>query len=569
MKTRKSLKRALRYYARERLYIIILAVLLALTALVSMAMPHMTRALIDRGFGQRDRQQILIWTGGLLAICLVSALLRLLKESIRLDICNAVRYRLRRESLLHLFRIPETDLHSRNASEIFHTLEEDTNCIASIAGEETLELISSLCMAAGGAAALVTISPALTLIVVLYVPAKYILSVFLGRLYLRISQKCIDCSRTYSHWYGATVEGISLIRHFAFLDQRMEEFDRIQKESLGADRNRHLLSTVREESENVLIQIMMSAIYLTAGILLLQEHISLGGIVAFETYALLLAAPLSGGIDFIYQVSGILPSLERYFTFMDMEEEVSAAWAGTGDTDTLEGNGKVLPAARATSVNRDAPGERHQALRISHLSYSYEPGSPVLQDFELTVKPGEKIGILGHNGTGKSTLIRLLSKDLQPQSGRILYGDRDLQEISREDWPETAGVVSQECFLFDESLTYNMLLGRDPGPDRTARIRSLLDMDGDPAFDRADRGKVGDRGKDLSGGQRRKIELARVLLRDTPLILLDEPTAGLDQETKGLLMRILREKLIDKTVLCVTHDEDLLPCFDRTVRLAD
>ena len=114
-----------------------------------------------------------------------------------------------------------------------------------------------------------------------------------------------------------------------------------------------------------------------------------------------------------------------------------------------------------------------------------------------------------------------------------------------------------------------MLLGRDPGPDQTARIRALLNMDGDPAFDRADRGKVGDRGKDLSGGQRRKIELARVLLRDTPLILLDEPTAGLDQETKGLLIRILREKLIDKTVLCVTHDEDLLSCFDRTVRLAD
>ena len=260
MKTRKYLQRALRYYAQERLYIIILILLLALTALVSMAMPHMTRALIDRGFGQRDRQQILVWTGGLLAICLASALLRLLKESVRLDICNAVRYRLRRESLLHLFRIPETDLHSRNASEIFHTLEEDTNCIASIAGEETLELISSLCMAAGGAAALVTISPALTLIVVLYVPAKYILSVFLGRLYLRISKKCIDCSRAYSHWYGDTVEGISLIRHFAFLDRRMEEFDRIQKESLQADRSRHLLSTVREESENILIQIMMSAI---------------------------------------------------------------------------------------------------------------------------------------------------------------------------------------------------------------------------------------------------------------------------------------------------------------------
>ena len=532
-----------------------------------MAMPHMTRALIDGGFGQRDRQQILVWTGGLLAICLASALLRLLKESVRLDICNAVRYRLRRESLLHLFRIPETDLHSRNASEIFHTLEEDTNCIASIAGEDTLELISSLCMAAGGAAALVTISPALTLIVVLYVPAKYILSVFLGRLYLRISKKCIDCSRTYSHWYGDTVEGISLIRHFAFLDRRMEEFDRIQKESLRADRNRHLLSTVREESENVLIQVMMSAIYLTAGILLLREHISLGGIVAFETYALLLAAPLSGGIDFIYQVSGILPSLERYFTFMDMKEEETPA--GTAAGGAPEGTGEEIPASHIIPGKADAPRDRQEALRIRHLTYSYEPGRPVLQDFELTVRPGEKIGILGHNGTGKSTLIRLLSKDLQPQSGRILYGDRDLQEISREDWPETAGVVSQECFLFDESLTYNMLLGRDPGPDRTARIRSLLDMDRDPAFDRADRGKVGDRGKDLSGGQRRKIELARVLLRDTPLILLDEPTAGLDQETKGLLIRILREKLRDKTVLCVTHDEDLLTCFDRTVRLAD
>ena len=567
MKTRKYLQRALRYYAQERLYIIILILLLALTALVSMAMPHMTRALIDRGFGQRDRQQILVWTGGLLAICLASALLRLLKESVRLDICNAVRYRLRRESLLHLFRIPETDLHSRNASEIFHTLEEDTNCIASIAGEDTLELISSLCMAAGGAAALVTISPALTLIVVLYVPAKYILSVFLGRLYLRISKKCIDCSRTYSHWYGDTVEGISLIRHFAFLDRRMEEFDRIQKESLRADRNRHLLSTVREESENVLIQVMMSAIYLTAGILLLREHISLGGIVAFETYALLLAAPLSGGIDFIYQVSGILPSLERYFTFMDMKEEETPA--GTAAGGAPEGTGEEIPASHKIPGKADASRDRQEALRIRHLTYSYEPGRPVLQDFELTVRPGEKIGILGHNGTGKSTLIRLLSKDLQPQSGRILYGDRDLQEISREDWPETAGVVSQECFLFDESLTYNMLLGRDPGPDRTARIRSLLDMDRDPAFDRADRGKVGDRGKDLSGGQRRKIELARVLLRDTPLILLDEPTAGLDRETKGLLIRILREKLRDKTVLCVTHDEDLLTCFDRTVRLAD
>jgi ATP-binding cassette subfamily C protein CydC len=195
-------------------------------------------------------------------------------------------------------------------------------------------------------------------------------------------------------------------------------------------------------------------------------------------------------------------------------------------------------------------------LALDRVCFRYEEdGSPALRDVSFVLRPGSRVAVVGPSGSGKSTLVGLILRFWDPDSGEIRLGGRDVQEYSQEDLRSRIGVVSQDTHVFNDTVRNNLLLA-DPEADdaslhRAIREAHLADLvEGLPGgLD----GYVGEQGQRLSGGERQRLAVARALLKDAPLLVLDEATANLDTVTERELLRTIRELMRGRTTLQITH----------------
>jgi ATP-binding cassette subfamily B protein len=241
------------------------------------------------------------------------------------------------------------------------------------------------------------------------------------------------------------------------------------------------------------------------------------------------------------------------------------------------GGERVLELLDRRPLVRERPGaltlERVRgAVELDGVTFGYpEAPAPVLRNLSLELRPGEVVGLTGPSGCGKSTLARLLLRFVDPQAGHVGLDGYDLRALSLEAVRGNVAVLLQETLLFDTSVRDNIAFGR-PGASE-AEIEAAARAAGAHEFVAAlPEGydtRVGQRGRRLSGGQRRRIEIARTLLRDAPVVVLDEPTTGLDVDAAERLVEPLRTLLAGRSALLISHDQRLLRFADRVVRLAD
>ena len=213
-------------------------------------------------------------------------------------------------------------------------------------------------------------------------------------------------------------------------------------------------------------------------------------------------------------------------------------------------------------------------IRFEQLSFAYSAGRPVLQDIKLTIRPGERIGLVGRSGAGKSTLVHLLLRFFEPGSGRILIDGQDTAACSQDSVRAQIGMVTQDTSLLHRSVADNIAYGR-PGASReqvTAAaakaqaldfVQGLRDPDGGTGLD----ARVGERGVKLSGGQRQRIAIARVLLKDAPILVLDEATSALDSEVEQAIQAQLVDLMQGKTVIAIAHRLSTIARMDRLLVL--
>ena len=213
-------------------------------------------------------------------------------------------------------------------------------------------------------------------------------------------------------------------------------------------------------------------------------------------------------------------------------------------------------------------------IRFEQLGFGYQPGQAVLQDINLTIRPGERIGLVGRSGAGKSTLVHLLLRFFEPSSGRILIDGQDTAACSQDSVRAQIGMVTQDTSLLHRSVADNIAYGR-PGASRaqvTAAaakaqaldfVQGLRDPDGGTGLD----ARVGERGVKLSGGQRQRIAIARVVLKDAPILVLDEATSALDSEVEQAIQAQLLDLMQGKTVIAIAHRLSTIARMDRLLVL--
>ena len=229
----------------------------------------------------------------------------------------------------------------------------------------------------------------------------------------------------------------------------------------------------------------------------------------------------------------------------------------------------------------DAPGSRaldvpRGEIRFERVSFGYgrRDAAPVVNDLDLVIRPGERVGIVGRSGAGKSTLVNLLLRFHDPESGRILIDGQDIGGVTQESLRSCIGMVTQDTSLLHRSIEANIRYGRPSADDVevvAAAIKAqahdlilgLRDWKGRTGY----AAHVGERGVKLSGGQRQRVALARVILKDAPILVLDEATSALDSEVELAIQEQLLELMEGKTVIAIAHRLSTIARMDRLVVL--
>jgi len=350
-----------------------------------------------------------------------------------------------------------------------------------------------------------------------------------------------------------TVSGIRLVKAYG-----AESYERARFEE-GSDR--YTSRVVRTEAVSQLaspLSEVLSALVALA-LLLIGAQLVLGTgamqpeqFVTFITVALRLISPVKALAQFPARAQSSLAAADRFFEVLDAEPEppvrpvrpVPGADGGGADGGGADGGG----GPGAPAFERD--------IRFEEVWFSYEEGRPVLRDVSLEARKGEVVALVGPSGAGKSTLVDLLPRFIEPDRGRITLDGVDLRRIELDALRRLMGIVSQETVIFHDTVRANVAYG-DPGRwgqealrRAAGAARSLEFIDDLPeGWDTL----LGDRGVRLSGGQRQRIGIARALLRDPPILILDEATSNVDVEAERLIQEAMDRLLTGRTVFVIAH----------------
>ena len=258
-------------------------------------------------------------------------------------------------------------------------------------------------------------------------------------------------------------------------------------------------------------------------------------------------------------------------------------WVMWEMTSLFESVGTIQDGINTLSRPRavvDTPGAKplvvtRGEVRFDDVTFSYRDGArPVIENLNLTIHPGEKVGLIGRSGAGKSTLVNLLLRFHDVQKGRILIDDQDIAKVTQDSLRHAIGMVTQDTSLLHRAMRDNILYGR---PDATeaqmltaakrAQADEFIDQLTDLQGRRGYEAHVGERGVKLSGGQRQRVAIARVMLKDAPVLLLDEATSALDSEVEAAIQESLQELMKGKTVIAIAHRLSTIAALDRLIVL--
>lgn len=390
----------------------------------------------------------------------------------------------------------------------------------------------------------------------LMIPLLTWIAAFIGALYYfvpRVKERSVVSSDARSKLMGRIVDGytnittLKLFAHTNFEQQYAREAIKEQTEKAQLAGRVVTSMDVAITSMNGLLIVSTTGLALW---LWTQSLITVGAI-ALATGLVIRIVNMSGWIMWV--VTGIF---ENIGMVQDGLQTISQPVSVT-DRDQA----KPLNVAR---------GE----VRFEHVDFHYGKKSGIIGDLNLTIRPGEKIGLIGPSGAGKSTLVNLLLRLYDVQGGRILIDGQNIAEVGQESLRERIGMITQDTSLLHRSIRDNLLYGKPDATDaelweavHKARadefIPLLSDSEGRTGFD----AHVGERGVKLSGGQRQRIAIARVLLKDAPILIMDEATSALDSEVEAAIQESLETLMQGKTVIAIAHRLSTIARMDRLVVL--
>jgi ATP-binding cassette subfamily B protein len=329
-----------------------------------------------------------------------------------------------------------------------------------------------------------------------------------------------------------SIQGMHVIKGFSREPEAAARFDSDNRAVWEQKNKIFLLVSIYGPSVEMLTRLTTVAVLAYGGWLCFHGRLPLGeGLIVFLGLLQRLTDQVNVLTNITDSVQQSLAAARRVFEVLDMEPEVKNA---------------AQPVAKSSIKGR---------IRFDHVSFAYNPGADVLTDLHVDIQPGQSIGILGTTGSGKSTLLSLIPRFYDVTSGALLIDEVDVRNLDLNELRRQVGIVFQESFLFSNTVSANIAFGRPDAPpeaiERAARQASAHEFI--MQLPRGYESVLSEGGSNLSGGQRQRLAIARAILPDPPILLLDDPTAAVDAETEGEILGAIEGAKKGRTTFLVTH----------------
>ena len=514
---------------------------LLISTVLNLCVPLLSRRIMDDGFIGGNKELLIKLVLCSLMVYLVISVIDIIKEKNRINISAKIQYSLSEQAFSHLMKMKASYFNNKNYAEILNNINVDIGNMTSIADEGVFFVVTQAFSMTGGVIGLFILNWRMTILVLLFIPIKYVVMKKFAKQRKKVMDDFINDSQKYARWFGDTIGGVREVKLFGILNYKHAEFSQKQSKVVERQKKLNILSQRNNIIDTTLVQILVTVIYIIGANLVFKFQLSVGSVFAFITYSAYVTGPISAILNIGYLLSGIIPSTKRYYEFMNLQEE----------TD----KGKLIKPEFGN-------------LKLEEVFFSYETDKPILTDVNIEIPKGSKTVLIGKNGSGKSTIINLLTRMYEPTAGQIKLKGVNIFEITLESYRNMISVVSQQIYLFNDTIRNNICIYKkvsDEVIETACKDSGLEDFLKEVSLDYV----VGQNGAMLSGGQKQKLALARALVHDKPIIIFDEVTSNTDVYSEHQINGLLHTRLKEKTVIIITHKQEILQDVDQIVMLKD
>jgi len=538
-------RRMLGYVTRHKRKSIILFIVLLVSTVVSLLPPYMLSLAIDEYINKLDTEGLLLIGGAFVAVYILVFVTQYAHRYLIEWLGSKLEYDLRMDMFRHLQQLGLDFYAKQEVGSIASRATNDVEKITELVSTGIAGVIADLFTLLGIVVIMLYMNWWLSLITFSIIPIMFLFLYLWGKRVRKVYRETRKTIASVSAKMEESVSGMKEIQSFSREGQTREEFQQVNRNNMEANVQAGQVMSAFWPAVNVFTAVGNFMVLWFGGAAVMQGELSVGILFGFMNYVNRFFMPVQDLSMFWNQVQSALAAAERVFGIMD-----------------------------TPTVIFDKPGAIEMAridgrVHYDHLTFGYEPGQPVLQDIDLEIEPNTTVALVGPTGVGKTTMTNLLYRFYDPNEGRITVDGHDIRGVKVASLRRQMAVVLQDTFLFSATIRENIRYGRLDATDD--EIREVSEAVGAHEFiAKLPEGydtDVRERGSRLSVGQRQLISLARALLADPRILIMDEATSSIDAYTELIIQKALERVLRNRTSIIIAHRLSTVRNSDKIVVL--
>ncbi len=536
-----SVKKLIKYMGRYKIAVFVVMICAAVSTVFSVIGPkilgqattELAKGLMRKiqGDGGIDMELIGYILLVVLVLYTISALFQFVQGWLMTGVTQKICYRMRKEISEKINRMPLKYFESRTYGEVLSRITNDIDTLGMGLNQSITQIITSVCTLIGVLVMMLTISPLMTLIALVILPVSAILLALI----VKHSQKYFRTQQEYLGHINGIVEetygGHLIIKSYNKEEETIEQFDKTNDILYKSAWKSQFLSGMMHPVMMFVGNLGYAAVALSGGLLAIQGIIQVGDIQAFIQYVKNFTQPIQQISQVINQVQSMTAASERVFEFLEEEEE------------------------EQTVTNPVSLSEVKGSVQFNHVSFGYNEDKIIIKDFSADVQQGQKIAIVGPTGAGKTTMVKLLMRFYDVNSGSISIDGNNIKSFNRRELRDAFGMVLQDTWLFKGSIMENIRYGRLEATDEEV-IAAAKAAHADRFIHTLPGGynmELNEDASNVSQGQKQLLTIARAILADNPILILDEATSSVDTRTESRIQKAMNNLMKGRTSFVIAH----------------